>query len=122
MGDRSLTNMPYHDPIKGMTWHKRYYQKNKTRLKLATYKRVLRLQYNTTIEEVHQIFENQHGLCAICGITIIEQSRSCHVDHNHLTGKIRGLLCHNCNHGLGQFKENIKILKTAIEYVVKHNG
>jgi len=114
--------MAYADKAKAKACYQRYYQKHKDRLKLAVYTRILRLRYNTTPEEVHQIFQNQHGLCAICGIEIVEQSRSCHVDHNHLTGKVRGLLCENCNHGLGQFKENPKILKSAIEYVGKHNG
>jgi hypothetical protein len=42
------------------------------------------------------------------------------VDHCHVTGKIRGILCYNCNMGLGYFKEDIEIMKLALEYLIQH--
>jgi hypothetical protein len=40
-----------------------------------------------------------------------------HVDHNHMTGKVRGLLCHHCNVGIGHFEDNIVLLSNAITYL-----
>lgn len=43
-------------------------------------------------------------------------------DHNHKTGKFRGWICNNCNTAIGLTKENVKILKQIIKYIIKHNG
>lgn len=57
-------------------------------------------------------------ICAICG-----RSGGKHeVDHDHKTGKVRGILCSRCNNGLGQFLDNITLLKKAITYLEKHDG
>jgi len=64
------------------------------------------------------MFENQNGKCAICGN--ISNSVLC-IDHNHETGKIRALLCSNCNVGLGMFHDDIVLFKKAISYIKKHN-
>jgi len=57
----------------------------------------------------------QDGHCAICNIKI-QVSKGC-LDHSHTTGLIRGLLCSNCNTGLGSFKDNKLNLRAAIRYV-----
>jgi len=46
--------------------------------------------------------------------------KNIHVDHNHTTGIVRGILCSKCNQGIGLFMENKNILKSAIEYLEKH--
>lgn len=61
--------------------------------------------------------QSQKGMCAICGKEVNEQLRA---DHDHVTGKMRGLLCDNCNWGLGNFKDNIQYLKNAICYLEKY--
>ena len=66
------------------------------------------------------LYHEQHGKCAICGTHQSELSSSLHVDHDHINGKIRGLLCINCNLALGNFKDNIENLINAIVYL-KHN-
>lgn len=43
-----------------------------------------------------------------------------HVDHDHLTGKVRGVLCFGCNGGLGQFQDNVEWMTAAIEYIQRH--
>lgn len=58
------------------------------------------------------MFAEQSGLCAICGT-----APAAHVDHDHATGKVRGLLCFNCNGGLGQFKDQIGVLNAAVRYL-----
>jgi hypothetical protein len=62
---------------------------------------------------------NQNNKCAICGRDKSEFKKRFAVDHNHKTGEIRGLLCVNCNHGLGTFKDNTIFLNNAIKYLNK---
>jgi len=69
-----------------------------------------------------ELLAAQDGRCAICGATRGHRSRYdkvCRlaVDHDHRTGKVRGLLCNNCNRGLGRFKESIKNLESAVRYL-----
>lgn len=86
----------------------------------ATHKHVhrkanLKANYRLTPEEFDLLVTVQQGLCAICrcsGAKLV-------VDHNHSTGKVRGLLCPNCNHGLGRFMDSSELLLRAAEYVVK---
>lgn len=62
------------------------------------------------------VYTKQKGKCLICKT----KYKRLHRDHNHLTGKFRGLLCMNCNLGLGQFKDNLKTLKKAIHYLEEY--
>ena len=66
--------------------------------------------------------EDQKGICAICGELPHGENRVLHIDHDHLTGKIRGLLCMSCNRALGWFRDDTVILKKAIEYLKTHGG
>ena len=73
--------------------------------------------YGMTMDEYNQMFAEQEGCCAICGEHQTElRSRLC-VDHSHTTGKVRGLLCGECNKGLGHFKDNPEALANAISYL-----
>lgn len=58
------------------------------------------------------LMEKQGGKCAICG----EHKKLC-LDHDHANGIFRGLLCDGCNHGLGMFRDNPKLLQSAITYL-----
>lgn len=80
----------------------------------------LKSQYGITLDQWNQMFINQNGCCAICAIPQMELKRVLSVDHNHKTGKVRGLLCGNCNHALGQTKENIDIIEGLIDYLNEH--
>jgi hypothetical protein len=75
----------------------------------------LRRTYGISIEEYGILLKKQGGRCAICGK--IPNGRDLCVDHDHKTGKIRGLLCHNCNTGIGQFQDNILLLQNTIKYL-----
>jgi hypothetical protein len=59
--------------------------------------------------------------CAICGVPAVEFDRLLAVDHDHSTGAVRGLLCNHCNIGIGNFKEDVAFLASAIIYLRKHN-
>ena len=68
-------------------------------------KNKLRLRYSITLEEYDQMFEDQNGKCKICG-TEENGNKRFSVDHDHETGKVRGLLCYRCNTSLGWFEKN----------------
>ena len=70
--------------------------------------------YNITLEQYNDILLIQNGVCAICGQ---KGERILCVDHNHATGKVRGLLCDKCNRGLGFFREDKTILIKALGYL-----
>lgn len=72
----------------------------------------LRRRYGIGSAEVTALIEAQGGVCAICGRADPEQ-----VDHDHATGKVRGILCFNCNGGLGQFRDEPHVLGRAIDYL-----
>jgi len=76
----------------------------------------LKHRQGITKEEYQNLFAQQDGVCAICSKPY---SRLLDVDHDHSTGKIRGLLCGPCNRGLGQFQDNIALLAAAIEYLTR---
>jgi len=63
------------------------------------------------------MFEEQNGCCAICKKHQIEFKKKLHVDHNHKSGQVRGLLCHNCNLAIGRLQESPTIIASALEYV-----
>lgn len=68
----------------------------------------------------NKMFESQSGKCAICSRHQSELSRTLAVDHCHETGRIRSLLCQQCNQGLGNFRDKIESLHGAISYLTFH--
>jgi len=82
----------------------------------------LKYHYNLTIDDYNLWAEIQDHTCAICE-EFEEKKRAdgtempLSVDHCHETGRIRGLLCHRCNTGLGLFRDDTKLLKKAVEYL-----
>ena len=80
-----------------------------------SYRRVSKL-YGLTREEYDQMVEDQGGKCAICG-SFGNSRKSLAVDHDHRTGKVRGLLCEHCNNGLGCFLDDVRLLIKAIKYL-----
>lgn len=82
-------------------------------------------KYGITIDEYNNLRHNQNYTCAICGKheTEVAQGRAkktehaLHVDHCHTSGKVRGLLCTNCNTVLGKCYDDTKILRSAITYL-----
>ena len=67
--------------------------------------------------ELDKMKKAQKNKCAICGKHKDSLKKKLAVDHCHKTGKIRGLLCGNCNNGLGRFQDNVKFLEKAIKYL-----
>ena len=83
--------------------------------------RYLLKTYGIAVEQYELMLEQQAGRCAICRNK--PQKRRLHVDHDHKTGKIRGLLCLRCNHkGLSGFQDNIDIVENAYVYMERAEG
>jgi len=78
-------------------------------------------KYNklVTTEEYDRLYNKQDGRCKICSIHQFNHDKPLCVDHDHKTGEIRGLLCNQCNLGLGLFKDNPDSLLNAIKYLLK---
>ena len=88
----------------------RYYRSKKYNLK----------QYGIGLDTYNKIFQKQQGCCAICGIHQSQLKRALSVEHNHLTGEVRGLTCIKCNMGLGGFRvdeKGVELLEVAINYL-----
>jgi hypothetical protein len=79
-------------------------------------KSYLKRKYRMTLEDYERMFEAQGGVCAICGEPRPEE-RTLHVDHDHETGVIRGLLCFRCNNALGDFREEYELFQRAADYL-----
>jgi hypothetical protein len=84
-------------------------------------------KYGITQKDYDNLREEQNNSCAICGVhetnapqgKAVKPEWSLHIDHNHITGQVRSLLCHNCNLLIGHAKEDNKILQLAAEYLTK---
>lgn len=81
----------------------------------------LRRKYGVTLEWYREQLSKQNNVCAICEqpetAVIRGKVIAMPVDHDHTTGKARGLLCTRCNRGLGLFRDNVSILQSAISYL-----
>lgn len=77
--------------------------------------------YGITSEDYERMLEEQEFCCAGCNTHQLELKQRLHVDHDHETGVVRGLLCGNCNRALGLVKDNIKTLQSLINYLGKQN-
>lgn len=94
----------------------RTYYKTDAGIKSAR-NRNLKHRFGITSEDYGSMYVEQKGKCAICGIHQFELSCRLAVDHDHKTGKVRGLLCSDCNLALGNFKDSLESLKKAIMYI-----
>ena len=92
---------------------RREYQKNKRKYIDSHYLR----RYGISHDNYDEMVKNQNGLCAICQA---QHRKKLVIDHCHKSGKVRELLCGNCNRLIGESKEDVAILSNAIEYLKKH--
>ncbi len=80
----------------------------------------LKLRYNLSLELYNSLLKEQNHKCAVCGLDEKEAYKeTLVVDHCHTTGRVRGLLCHNCNLALGHSKDSIDVLLKLIQYLNK---
>lgn len=90
---------------------KAYYRENKSEI----LKNINPRKY----EHYDRLIKECGAVCQICGKSEVEFARELSVDHCHETGAIRGLLCINCNVGLGHFKDSPELLQAAIDYLAR---
>lgn len=103
--------------------HKKRDRKRQERHPDIRRKNKYKLKYGITIQDYESLLKKQNNRCKICDTPISELKRKhLDVDHNHITGKVRGLLCNNCNRGIGYFKDNINILRKVINYLKDHGN
>ena len=94
-----------------------YYHRHKAKIEFSTWKRQIKA-LGCTPEQYVEMLQKQHDVCAICK-SKNKTKRQLAVDHDHKTGKIRGLLCQRCNLVLGQLKESIALLKKMEKYLCR---
>ena len=81
--------------------------------------RNLKRNYGIDLQEYNQMFAQQSGCCAICGKHQTEFKTKLAVDHCHTSGEVRGLLCSNCNIGIGYLKDSDELFSAASQYLNK---
>ncbi len=98
-------------------------KRNDTKSRLVTKDR--QRQYNLkkihglSTEQHRDMWDNQEGLCAICKVQLSSLSnKAIHIDHCHVTQKVRGILCCSCNWGLGHFRDSVLYLDSAKRYLM----
>jgi hypothetical protein len=112
-------------------YNKRFYEKNRDRRRAETKawqqnnpvkcdehqrRSQLKRLYGLTLAQYDAMLAAQGGACALCP-TVPTSRKRLHVDHCHTTGTVRGLLCAECNMGLGKFKDNTDTLLKAVDYI-----
>ena len=71
-------------------------------------------------EDLVRYIEDHCGKCDICGVDGDGRWKILSIDHCHKTNQFRGMLCNNCNHGLGKFKDDIELLQKAMDYLIQY--
>jgi len=129
--------MPHADPEVRAAYQQEYKQKNKEKLRVQyrdSKRRIrakqsaakkkdtrLRADYGITLADYQEMYDEQEGKCAICGGRAFG-GKLLHVDHNHETGKVRGLLCDHCNWMLGHGKDSPERLIAGAKYLLERDG
>lgn len=116
-GRIAARNAPEEKKQKSREATKRWRVKNKKHVAEYMRRASRRRRYGLSDEIFQELLKIQGGKCAICRD---EFTRTPSVDHDHDTGRIRGLLCSPCNTGLGLFKESYARLVSAVEYLSCH--
>lgn len=96
---------------------KSWREKNSHRLKERDRAHNLKRKFNMSINDYNILLKSQNGVCATCFKEKSSNGKALAVDHCHKTGKIRGLLCNECNTSLGLLKENKHTLYNLIDYL-----
>jgi hypothetical protein len=101
---------------------KKWSDSNPERAYRSMRERNLKARFGMTLEDYEKLLREQGGKCAICEATennTVGERKDWNfaVDHDHETGKVRGLLCNNCNRGLGLLRDSEELLRKAANYI-----
>ena len=105
--------------LKALEVSKQWYLKNPERHRVASLKSHLKKKYNMTIEEFEALKKEQGNRCLICKKVFILSSQT-HIDHDHLTKEVRGILCTRCNFIVGMVEKESDIVMKAVKYVKRN--
>lgn len=99
--------------------------KARERYRLYETAKRLKRDFGITLADYNALYTKQRGLCGICGepergVSKYGVAIQLAVDHCHVSGNIRKLLCRSCNVGLGNFKDDVKLMRKAIKYLKDH--
>lgn len=100
------------NPGKYLARMKKWRKDNLARHNEIAQKSRVKYLYGLTLEEYDALKQAAGGRCQIC-----KRKTKLHIDHDHKTTKVRGLLCMHCNHALGKFSDSVKVLQAAIAYL-----
>jgi len=102
---------------------KAYLRAYRSKTPLIQKSRALRDSFNLSLDQYSEMLKAQNGVCAICNQPETHMRngklKALAVDHDHKSGAIRGLLCSDCNTGIGKLKDDHKVLQSAIQYLEK---
>lgn len=113
------------DPEQCNEYNRTWNKNNKDKAFKTNRKSVLKIKYGISIDDYNELLSKQNNVCAICKKEEMiidprsQTKRQLAVDHCHVTGKVRGLLCSRCNIAIGYFNDNVLLIKEAIEYLTK---
>ena len=94
-----------------------YHVVNRDRAHITMRRNHLKRKYNLTVDEMLELGKQQDNKCAVCRQELTYKDHGYAVDHDHKTGKIRGLLCFRCNRSIGQFEDDPMLLRAAADYL-----
>jgi hypothetical protein len=100
--------------------HARWKSENPAKWNAVQFRHMLK-RYGITVDDYYAILDRQEGRCAICRTDTPKMRKGCRqafvIDHDHATGQVRGLLCMNCNSGIGNLSDSIERVASALEYL-----
>lgn len=105
----------YKYPLNSKRWYEAH--KDEGRVKDIYTNTKLKNRYGISLDEYRELFRLQGSRCKICNVHQDNLSKKLHVDHDHKTREVRGLLCRDCNNGLGHFKDQPNRLIEAVRYL-----
>ena len=101
-------------------YSREWVERNKERAKFNRWRNWLR-RYGLTPEQYEAMLAAQGGGCAVCAVDVCDASgKRLHIDHDHETDRVRGLLCSRCNLVMGRTAADLEVLQRAVEYLGKH--
>ena len=102
---------------------KEYYNHHKEEISSQKKEYHLMIKYGLSMSDFNNLLLAQNNRCAICNEPLdLTNSYRIHIDHNHLTGKVRGILCNKCNLAIGLLRDNPEYTKRATEYLERNNN
>jgi hypothetical protein len=101
---------------KSKAYSRRYYNNHKIDCNRASLDSRFKRKFSLTLADRDAMVEAQGGGCKVCSILFDSVIRPC-LDHDHTTGKVRGILCSKCNKALGLLQDNIEALTRAVSYL-----